>query len=48
MEETDEIEVEIGNPEWVTKIGKGLQGNKCQAVIDLIRKFLNIFVWDPT
>lgn len=42
MEKTEEIEVEIGNPDKLTKIGKGLQGPLRQEIIELIQEFSNI------
>lgn len=47
MEETEEIEVEVGNLDKVTKIWKGLKGSLHQEIIDLIREFFDIFAWDP-
>ncbi|XP_074356013.1 uncharacterized protein LOC141695684 [Apium graveolens] len=46
-EETEEIEVVIGNPSKTTKVGKGLPEHLKRDIITLIREFADIFAWDP-
>ncbi|XP_074352017.1 uncharacterized protein LOC141691177 [Apium graveolens] len=46
-EETEEIEVVIGNPAKTTKVGKGLPEHLKQDIVDLVREFADIFAWDP-